>query len=167
MSRPRPVARWVAFLLLASAAVVAATVWRWVDERGRVQYSQTVPERYRSTAKPVDVTANQPSAEQQREALERAQREKARAAAAATATDPGRQPASATAPATPGSPPTAKRPAQVPDEQTDCETWQRLYLESAECFGPYRTVRGGIKPEAFDACNVVSEPPPRCKLRVQ
>jgi hypothetical protein len=59
-----------------------------------------------------------------------------------------------------------KRPAQVPNDRTDCETWQRLYFESIECFGPYRTVRGGIKPEAFDRCNLVPEPrPDRCRLR--
>jgi hypothetical protein len=61
----------------------------------------------------------------------------------------------------------AKRPARVPDENTDCETWQRLYFESIDCFGPYRTVRGGIKPEAFERCNEVPEPPvSRCRIRL-
>lgn len=60
-----------------------------------------------------------------------------------------------------------KRPAQVPDERTDCDTWQRLYQESIDCFGPFRTARGGLKPEAFQACNVVQEPPPtRCRQRI-
>jgi hypothetical protein len=40
-------------------------------------------------------------------------------------------------------------------------------MESIECFDPYRTVRGVIKPEAFDVCNVVPEPPPnRCRMRI-
>ncbi len=88
-----------------------------------------------------------------------------RCRAAAAAGDQARSPASA-APAAPASRPVGKRPAQVPNDRTDCETWQRLYFESIECFGPYRTVRGGIKPEAFDRCNLVPEPrPDRCRLR--
>ena len=42
---------WVT-CLLASVAV-AATVYRWVDEQGKVHYSDLVPERYKNTAKPV------------------------------------------------------------------------------------------------------------------
>ncbi len=133
-----------------------------MDEQGKTHYSEVVPERYRGTAEPVDVTKNQPTADQQREAHERAQREKARAAA--TAASQARTPSNA-ASAPPASRPVAKRPARTPTEGSDCETWQSLFLESAECFGPYRTVRGGIKPEAFDACNVVPEPPPRCRPR--
>jgi hypothetical protein len=149
--------------LLASVAV-ASTVYRWVDDQGMVHYSDLVPEWYRNKAKPVNAPAAEPTPEQQREALERAQSEKAKALAPSI----GRsrrlvdaQPASA------ASAPSGKRPAQVPNDQTDCETWQRLYMESIECFGPYRTVGGGIKPEAFEVCNVVPEPPPsRCRMRI-
>ncbi len=153
-----------ALSLLASAVVDAATVYRWVDEQGKVHYSEVVPERYRNVAKPLGIAPNQPTAEQQREALERAQKEKARAAAIAT--NRSLLPASAAAAPAP-SRSAGKRPAQVPNDQTDCETWQRLYMESIECFGPYRTVRGATKPEAFDVCNVVPEPPPtRCRMRI-
>lgn len=148
--------------LLTAAAAQAATIYRWVDEQGRVNYSEVVPERYRSTAKPIDAAPGQPTEEQQREARERAQKERDRAAVA----DPPRPPTRAVAPTAPASRPAAKRPAQVPDEGTDCDTWQRLYQESIECFGPYRTVRGGVKPEAFDRCNAVSEPPSRCRPRL-
>jgi Domain of unknown function (DUF4124) len=149
--------------LLASVAV-AATVYRWVDDQGKVHYSDVVPERYRSKAKPVNAPAAEPTPEQQREAVERAQSEKARASAPSSSRSS--LPLSARpAPAT--SAPSRKRPVQVPNEQTDCETWQRLYMESIECFDPYRTVGGGIKPEAFEACNVVPEPPPtRCRMRI-
>jgi len=153
-----------ALWLQVVASTSAATVYRWVDDQGKVHYSEVVPERYRKTAKPIDATAGQPSAEQQREALERAQKERARAAAIAASKS--RPPASAAAPEAPASRPAAKRPAQIPNDQTDCETWQRLYLESSDCFGPYRTVRGATKPEAFDVCNVVPEPPPRCRPRI-
>ena len=146
--------------LLATAAV-AATVYRWVDEQGKVHYSDLVPERYKSTAKPVNDLGTEPTPEQRREALERAQREKAKALA------PSAGQSGPTESAQPASAPPKKRPAQVPNEQTDCDTWQRLYFESIDCFGPYRTVRGGVKPEAFEVCNVVPEPPPtRCRMHI-
>lgn len=149
--------------LLASAAI-AATVYRWVDDQGKVHYSDVVPERYRSKAKPVNRPIAEPTPEQQGEALKRAQSERAKAL------EPSISPSSplvSPQPASAASEPPRKRPVQIPTEQTDCETWQRLYMESIECFGPYRTVRGGIKPEAFEACNVVPEPPPtRCRMHI-
>ena len=154
---------WLAATTLwASAASGAATVYRWVDAEGKVHYSEVVPEAYRGSARPLGVTSSNPSAEQERDAMERAQRDKARvAAAAASSVQPAAKPAAASA----ASRPAAKRPATVPNAQTDCETWQRLYIESADCFGPFRTVRGATKPQAFEICNVVPEPPSHCRLR--
>jgi hypothetical protein len=43
--------------------------------------------------------------------------------------------------------------------------WWRIYDESVECFGPYRTTRGATKPEGFDRCNVVSSPEAKCGPR--
>lgn len=163
MLRLRPLVAVCTLWLLASTGVVAATIYRWVDEQGKVHYSEVVPERYRGVARAVGAPANEPSDEQQREALERARKDKANAAAIAT--DRDRLPAAAASAAASAQPAT-KRPAKVPDDQTDCETWQRLYLESSECFGPYRTVRGATKPEAFSVCNVVPEPPSRCRPRI-
>lgn len=152
--------------VLVLAPAWAGTVYRWVDDAGRVHYGEQVPERYRAQARTLDAPANAPTAEQQREAMARAQRDKERAAAlaaarAASAASAARPPASA------ASTPPAKRPAQRPDERTDCATWQRLYQESLDCFGPYRTVRGAVKPEAFERCNEVPEPPAtRCRPRL-
>ena len=148
---------------LASVAV-ASTVYRWVEDQGKVHYSDVVPERYRSKAKPVNALAAEPTPEQQREALERAQRERAKALAPSISRS---SPPVSALPASAASAPSRKHPIQAPNEQTDCETWQRLYMESIECFGPFRTVGGGIKPEAFEVCNVVAEPPPtRCRMRI-
>ena len=166
MCRFRPFTLVGALCLLASVSVNAAgaTVYRWVDDQGKIHYSEIVPQPYQGVAKPVDAPANDPTAEQRREALGRAQKEKAKAAAIET--DRQRLPASAPT-ASAASQPAGKRPAETPTDQTDCETWQRLYLESIECFGSYRTVRGATKPEAFDVCNVVAEPPPtRCRLHI-
>lgn len=166
LRRPRYVACIGAPCLLMSALVfeVDAAVYRWVDDQGKVRYAEVVPQRYQGVARRVDTAANKPSAEQRRDALARAQREKADAVAMAA--ERQRPPASAaSAPSPPAAPrPAAKRPGQIPSDQTDCKTWQRLYMESIECFGPFRTARGATKPEAFEVCNVVAEPPPsRCR----
>jgi hypothetical protein len=144
-----------ACVLLMSAAAADTTVYRWVDENGRVHYSEIVPERYRGSARAFAV----PAAPAPRDAP--GQGSAARPAPAPPPAATAQGPA-ASAP----SRPVAKRPARVPDKDTDCETWQRLYFENIDCFGPYRTVRGGIKPEAFERCNEVPEPPiDRCRLR--
>ena len=163
MGRFRHFAFVGALCLLASAWVTTAdaTVYRWVDDQGKVHYAEIVPQRYQGVAKAIDAPANEPTAEQHRETLARAHAAKAKAAEMAT--DRQRLPASAPM-AADASQPAAKRPAQMPNDQTDCDTWQRLYLESIECFGPFRTVRGATKPEAFEVCNVVEEPPAtRCR----
>lgn len=152
--------------LLASPLINAtgASVYRWVDDQGKVHYAEAVPHRYQGVAKQVGAAANEPSAEQRRDALARAQQEKAKAAEMATERQrpPAGSPGAAAA-----SRPVGKRPAQIPDDQTDCKTWQRLYLESIECFGPFRTVRGATRPGAFEVCNVVAEPPPsRCRMLI-
>mgnify|MGYP001764532594 CR=1 FL=1 len=162
--RLRRVVAGAVLCALCSTGAVAGTVYRWVDEQGKVHYSDLVPERYRNTAKPVDAPPAEPTPEQQRAALERAQSEKAKALAPSV----GRSgPTESAQPASAASAPSRKRPPQVPNDQTDCDTWQRLYMESIDCFGPYRTVRGGVKPEAFEVCNVVREPPPtRCRMHI-
>lgn len=162
--RFRPFALVGPLCLLASVLVntADATVYRWEDSQGKTHYSEIVPQQYQGVAKPVDAPANVLTAEQRREALERAQKEKDQAAAIKT----DRQPPPASPP-TAAPKPAGKRPAQIPTDKTDCETWQRLYVESMACFSPYNVVGGGIKQEAFDACNVVTEPPSdRCRMRI-
>ncbi len=154
----------VGALCLMTFALVntaSATVYRWEDEQGRIYYSETVPPQYQGVAKPVDVPA-EPTAEQRRAALERAQKDKAKAAAIQVL--PPQLPASTPKTA---ARPIVKRPAQLPTDNTDCDTWQRLYEESMACFGPFNTVGGGMKQEAFDACNEVAEPPSsRCRALI-
>ena len=151
-------------LVSASGYATGTTVYRWVDDMGKIHYSEIVPQPYRGVAKPVDAPTDEPTSEQRREALERAEKEKVNAAAMES--ERKRSPASAPT-ASAATRPANKRPAEIPSDQTDCVTWQRLYRESSECFGSYRTVRGATKPEAFEVCNAVAEPPAnRCKLLV-
>lgn len=153
----------LAATLLGASAALASTVYRWVDEQGRVHYSDVVPEQYRDSAKPVNAAAAEPPPDQLREAQESARRETNQTASpSSNRSAPGVIPKTASA----ASAPSKKRPVQVPNDRTDCVTWQRLYEESMECFGPFRTVGGGMKPEAFEACNVVPAPPSRCRTRI-
>lgn len=160
----------VCLLTSASADGAGAAVYRWVDDQGKVHYAEVVPQQYLGAARRVDAAANEPSAEQRRDALARARQQKSQAAAMA-AERHGSPASAANAPsaasAAAASQAAGKRPAQTPDDQTDCKTWQRLYKESIECFGPFRTVRGATKPEAFEVCNVVAEPPAsRCRVLI-
>lgn len=60
--------------------------------------------------------------------------------------------------------PIIKRHVEVVTNATDCPTWWRIYDESAACFGPFKTLRG-IKSEAYDTCNELPSPEPKCGLR--
>jgi hypothetical protein len=151
-----------ALLAAGPSAVAAGTIYRWTDDQGRTHYSEVVPEQYRATAKPVSPGSPGPTPEQLREAQARAARDKARAADI-RGDAPSAPPASASAAA---SAPAARRPERVPDDRTDCDTWARLYKESIDCFGPFRTARGATREEAFAYCTPVSEPPTRCRKRV-
>jgi hypothetical protein len=151
--------------LMMFSGVSQATTYRWVNDQGQVHYSDVVPERYKSRARPLAPPPAEPTPEDRQQALERAARDRAQLDRAAAASKPAARP--------PVPPPGAssaaagKRPAQVPTATTDCQTWQRLHQESADCFGPFRTVRGGIKPEAFEHCVEVPEPPPRCRPQLR
>jgi hypothetical protein len=150
-------------VLSVLAPVSSAEIYRWTDDQGRTHYSEVVPEKYRKTAKPVSPPAPAPTPDQMREAQERSAREKARAAAIESSE---RKPQPGLPPAATASGSLKKRPEQVPDERTDCETWARLYKESIDCFGPFRTARGATREEAFNYCTPVDEPPTRCRKRV-
>lgn len=164
-SLPRLRQAWACLLVVlgASCPVAAATVYRWVDDEGRTHYGEQVPERYRATARVIGVDSAEPTPQQQRDAAERA-RELQQRAEALRAAGTASAPAAASRPA---SAPPAKRPPQAPAADTDCATWQRLYEESLACFAPFRTVRGRTRPEAFEVCTPVDEPPAdRCRLQV-
>lgn len=150
----------LALLALVFAAPATATeIYRWVDEQGKTHFSDIVPEKYKDRAKPVQAKTNEPSPEERSRAIERAGNVMAGTGAASTApTAKEASTAKSAAPATKA----AKRPPRAPTEETDCETWRRLYRESLDCFAPYRTTRGTTKAEAFDHCTPVVEPPIRC-----
>jgi hypothetical protein len=147
--------------LLLAATAHAATIYRWVDDKGHTHFSDTVPEKYKKSAKRVETRKDEISPQRQKEAQARAAKDKAQAEALAKQ----RAAAAASAPSAPASSasaPIVKRPVQGVTDSTDCATWWQLYFESQECFGPFRTATGGLKPEAFDHCNVIPSPELKC-----
>ena len=122
----------------------APTIKRWVDERGVTHYGDSLPPQ------PVrDVTelpeAQQPSAADQA----RGQADLARYRQQLQ-TPPAPPPAPASAP--------ASAPQQQPTGPLTCaQQWAR-YDAAYACMNPYRMARGGIRPEAFEKCPVVTEP---------
>jgi hypothetical protein len=157
------------FLLLAlpptllSPAMGASLICRWVDEKGHTQVADVVPQKYASVATCTDSEQYELTAQQRREAEQRraAERSKARVD---KAKPPKKTASSATRAMNAASQPSAKRPSEVVTDATDCPTWWRIFDESSECFGPFKMLHG-IKPEAFDKCNEVPSPEPKCGLR--
>jgi hypothetical protein len=151
-------------LLLLSTGAGATSICRWVNESGRTQIAEVVPEKYRQVATCTDSQKYELSPEQRQAAEQRVAEDKARARQAA-AKAPAARASNAARPARAASQAGAKRPTEVVTADTDCPTWWRIYDESVECFGPYRTTRGATKPEGFDRCNVVASPEPKCGPR--
>jgi len=147
---------FAALLVGALSGVQAGDIYRWVDGQGRTHLSDVVPEKYKNAATRIGSGQYALTPEQQRDAASRAARESARTTEPPQSRVTGASPQAT--PTTPVPPRVIKRPAQAVTESTDCTTWRRLFHESEECFGPFRTVGGGIKPEAFDHCNEIPSP---------
>jgi hypothetical protein len=142
---------------LLSPAMGASLICRWVDEKGHTQIADVVPQKYASIATCTDSEQYELTAEQRRAA-------KRSKAGSGIAKPPKKTASGAIRPMDAASQPGAKRPSEVVTDATDCPAWWRIYDESSECFGPFKT-QHGIKPEAFDKCNEVPSPEPKCGLR--
>ena len=144
-------ARKIALLLLLcsfSLAARADEVFKWIDENGKVHYGDTVPEKYRQESKKVDSSSPEVTDAQRHEAEARTAQEKARLDALQKSRD-------ANADAVPYAAPS---PPDAPKVVNECEEQMRKYLQSQECFAPYRNANGGINPEAFQRCTEVKQP---------
>lgn len=132
-------ARWLV-LSLFMAHLAHAEIFKWTDEQGHVHYGNQVPEKYQRNSKPTHLNVAPPSTPAQpRYTPNAAELPKAQ-----------RKPGVIPAP-----PPLAASKGESP-----CEIAQRKYRESDACFAPYRNATGGIKPEAFEHCTEMKEPPP-------
>ncbi len=136
---------------LGLVAVQAGEIYRWVDDKGRVQLSDRVPEAYKNSATRVDTSASQLTPAQRQEAANRAAQEKVRAAEAEARearirVAPPPQPAASTA---------ADKPVE-----SSCAAQRRRFQENATCLGAYKIANGGFKPGAFESCGPSLPPPP-------
>jgi hypothetical protein len=149
----------VGSVLLFGLSAQAVVIYRWVDENGRTHVSDVVPEKYRQSATRIDSARSEVSPEQRQQAERSAAKNKALAEEAALR----RQSMQTVQPSTaPSQPSTSKRPSRGVTDSTDCETWRSLYRESMECFAPFRTNNGSTKAEAFEKCNPIPSPEPKC-----
>jgi len=135
----------------------AADVYRWVDENGKVHFSDVVPEKYRKSARKMASPQQAPTEEQRKEAEARAAQDKERAGQTENRKADANAKKDVSPPAAPQS-----QPKPVIDENTDCATLHRLYRESLDCFAPYISAVGTTKAEAFDKCTPVPDPAPKC-----
>ena len=135
------------------AVGAAGDIYRWVDDKGRVQMSDRPPPRstgpvIRQDARRDEVAPAQRKAAQDRAARDRALLESAQAdrdKAAVRSPKPRAVASSGFADESdPSLPPRASA--------EDCRMWRQEYRRNEACFAPFRTARGGIKPEAFRVC---------------
>jgi hypothetical protein len=163
--KPRAPLAVAALLVVCTAH--AADIYRWVDENGRTQVSDQVPEKYRASAKRLgDSRQHELTAEQRREADVRAAREKSRAEEEAQAKAHAEAQAAATASAALATRAASAAGKPEPGEASVCNDLRRRYQQSQDCFEPYRTATG-IRAEAFDVCGPpLTDPFRRCGIQV-
>ena len=145
--------------ILLFSSVHATDIYRWVDDKGRTQISDVVPEKYKASATKIDSRKYELSADQRAEAAARAARE--RASAEEGKRRDALEAAAAAASAASGPAPAQTPPRATVDAKSDCATLHRIYQQSQECFAPYIT-SNGIKPEAFAKCTQVVSPSAKC-----
>ena len=139
---------WLLAGSLFAAASAQADVYRWVDEHGRVNFADAVPDRYRASAtrvstRPLNIVAGSPASASS--AADRRDAADGRPQGGGAAALSGRA-ASATA---------GRIDAPAPP---DCAQLWQAYFDSQACFAPYHIVGGAVKPEAYAICPVVPDP---------
>ena len=84
------ISKLIGLLLLGvlSLPAMATDIYRWTDQDGRVNYGDSVPERFKHAARKIDIGDTVVSTEAQRQAAGRAARERAQAVESAGAGSP-------------------------------------------------------------------------------
>ncbi len=151
-------------LCLLALPTPAADLYRWVDSRGQTQLSDKVPPEYQGIAEKMNSRRFELTPAQKAEAQARATRERDRAARAASEAaaieqsriQPGKE-ADETA--------SSNAAAASKSSAADCAARWKAYNDSETCFAPFKTVYGGVKPEAFQHCVPVVMPTSDCPIR--
>ncbi len=115
-------------------------IFRWIDSKGKVQYSTDVPEDRRSTAKKIDTRSNVVSSQVPVTVQGEPQYRRPSVAPPAAAASTARQPIT---------------------EQERCEAAWQAYRAAEQCFAQYRSAsRAGsrISEDALQNCQTLPEP---------
>jgi hypothetical protein len=148
-------------ILIMSAAVSMAsmaslshaeTVYKWTDDKGRVQYSDAPPPNRPS--KVVEIDVREPTDAQRKAAEALVAKDKANLQPLPTVSAPSASPAPAAAAASSQLP---------PGDQSACRAEWENYRKSTDCFAPFVNVDGSLKPEAFATCRSVPQPREPCR----
>jgi hypothetical protein len=141
----------MACLIITPCVLYAGnSIYRWVDEAGKVHYGDTVPDRYKDSATLKPELKEHPVIDVEGTAKEQEARQRAREV---LDVEPDK-PQSSQAPAANAN---ASDVSENTADMTCEEQWVR-YNASQACFAPYRVANGAIRPEAFDNCVVVPQP---------
>jgi Domain of unknown function (DUF4124) len=147
-------------LALSAPFAEAAGIYQWVDDQGRVQFSDKVPDAYKPRAKEVEV-----------ERFKAAPRARPGTAVTAAAPAPatGSDAAPLPLPLPPGVRPAPRPrapsgPGPVAGKEAECAVLRQRYADSQRCFAPFVTATGGVKAEAFTRCTPVADPSPQCGI---
>ncbi|WP_293775991.1 DUF4124 domain-containing protein [uncultured Oxalicibacterium sp.] len=168
MTYARQISVFILFAL-ANGLVVAADIYRWVDESGRTHVSDVVPQAYKGKAERIDTGPSQISPEDRQAAQRRVEQERRlleqREREAASMSE---RPSPAAVPKAGAMSP----PLQSLENPACAEKW-RAYRESQECFAPFmrgaRTRHGHRRPahlseEAYRYCTPVADPSAECPI---
>lgn len=139
------------FFGLLYAGFSQADTYKWVDENGRTNFGDTVPEKYKARSEKVEIKENVVPANKT-QSLPKAEEE------SGTQTENPKENLKQEQPKVLEMAPPKDLPTSQLKSNEDCEAQMQKYKESQECFAPYRTVRGGIKEEGVNRCTVVQQP---------
>jgi hypothetical protein len=132
-------------VLTATAGFANAQIKRWVDERGVVHYSDEAPSPGARVASPVtEVAPAAPLSAAEQQAAER--RLRGYRDALNTPAAPARD-----------APPPGPNPRPASEDNSCAAQWAR-YNAAYACMDPYRLSHGGLRPEAFKRCPVLTQP---------
>jgi hypothetical protein len=147
-------------------AVQAADIYRWTDAQGKVHITDKPPPGH-PDAVPLDSKRYEVPAKDRKAAQDRAAQDKKQANQMEQARVRGAQPAASAASG--AAKPAAKAAASAPQRvagESECDRKIREFQKSQECFAPYRTATGGLRPEAQEKCGQgVPDPGPQCAAR--
>jgi hypothetical protein len=143
--------------LLMVFAAQAAEMYRWVDEKGVTNVSDSVPDKYKAVAQRVDTTQLDADEARRRAAARPSAAPASGAASSAGLAGKVAPPASAV----PGAASLSASGSALADG--DCPSLQRRFREAQKCFGPaIKTLNGNVNSARSPECPSVVDPEPKC-----